>query len=365
MGTTLNKALNQASGRWRGIYAALAPDLAGAIEAADRSANSHVSCPVHGGENGDGFRLFADWEDNGGGICNTCGSSRDGVAMLAWLNGWNYTQALRTLFRLLEDGEVTGPAKGASKEARQKAKTKAWEDSRRSANFVRQLWSEGIPMTAPEAEIGRRYFAHRGVEPYTDPAIVRFHPDLFYKDKHEKANLPGLLFKVQDSHGQASTIHRIYLNGSGRKADVAQPKKLAPVPKYWRGLTGGAIRLFAPGPELGITEGIENALAVAEATGIPVWPTINTALMESVEIPPAVKRVTVWVDKDRNKAGERAARVLRERMWAQGRYSGGYVPPIDIQPGKTSADWLDVYNRHGRSGFPERYVGSEHVEMTG
>lgn len=53
----------------------------------------HVPCPVHGGR--DGFRIFPDVAETGGGICNTCGSFANGFAPLMWINGWEFGRAIR------------------------------------------------------------------------------------------------------------------------------------------------------------------------------------------------------------------------------------------------------------------------------
>ncbi|EQD57602.1 P4 alpha zinc-binding domain-containing protein, partial [mine drainage metagenome] len=80
-----------ASGRWDRIYATLAPELSAALATPGR----HVPCPVHGGK--DGFRLHRT-ADNGAGICNSCpefaGKFIDGFAILMWLRGWKFPQAL-------------------------------------------------------------------------------------------------------------------------------------------------------------------------------------------------------------------------------------------------------------------------------
>ncbi|KXS30453.1 MAG: P4 alpha zinc-binding domain protein, partial [Candidatus Gallionella acididurans] len=73
------KELKQlASGRWESIVASLAPQLAQAIERLPH----HVPCPVHGGV--DGFRLFRDFDETGGGVCNTCGIQHDGHTLIMW-----------------------------------------------------------------------------------------------------------------------------------------------------------------------------------------------------------------------------------------------------------------------------------------
>ena len=80
-----------AGGNWLYILEALAPKLSGAIQKKAHG-KGHVPCPVHGGK--DGFRLFDDVSDSGGGICNTCGSNPDGFALLMWVNEKDFTSVL-------------------------------------------------------------------------------------------------------------------------------------------------------------------------------------------------------------------------------------------------------------------------------
>src|SRR5436305_1603037 len=80
-----------ASGRWINILGVLAPDLEPAIQKLGR----HVPCPVHGGK--DGFRLFRDAAQTGGGICASCGPYSDGFALLMWLKGWDFPQCLQAV----------------------------------------------------------------------------------------------------------------------------------------------------------------------------------------------------------------------------------------------------------------------------
>lgn len=84
-----------ARGSWGTICRELAPALAEAIEKRGR----HVSCPVHGGE--DGFRLFPDFDESGGGICNTCGTFSDGIALISWVNGWSFSTTIENSARTL------------------------------------------------------------------------------------------------------------------------------------------------------------------------------------------------------------------------------------------------------------------------
>jgi putative DNA primase/helicase len=58
-------------------------------------------------------------------------------------------------------------------------------------------------------------------------------------------------------------------------------------------LIGGAIRLFASGPVLGVAEGTETALAVHQRTGMPVWSAVSANLLARLELPRETSLVVV------------------------------------------------------------------------
>ncbi|CAM5559404.1 toprim domain-containing protein [Eoetvoesiella caeni] len=80
-------------GQWLFVLSHLAPDLNEALKKPGR----HVSCPVHGGKHGDGFRLFKDAHLTGGAICNTCGPRHDGFELLMWLRNWSFQDCLQRI----------------------------------------------------------------------------------------------------------------------------------------------------------------------------------------------------------------------------------------------------------------------------
>lgn len=102
-----------ARGRWENICRELAPTL---CEALDRRGH-HVACPVHGGA--DGFRLFKDFDESGGGICNTCGTFSDGLALISWANGWSFSTTVQSVARVLgltaPSGRGCGPVEAPKK----------------------------------------------------------------------------------------------------------------------------------------------------------------------------------------------------------------------------------------------------------
>jgi phage/plasmid primase-like uncharacterized protein len=336
----------QARGRWGHILAALAPELAEALERAPR----HVPCPVHGGR--DGFRLYKDYEDNGGAICNTCGSFPSGFRVLQWLKGWDFPEVLAALAELMGGGlpEVRPsirPGNGDKSGNRQ--------DDGKIRRSLRRTWMEAVDLHNELAKPGRFYLARRGISAAVYNTLrCKCHPNLVYweKDQGEAGRYPALLFLLSDPHGQVVTLHRTYLTSEGFKAPVENPKKTMPYPSD-RQLTGAAVRLGEPiDRTLGIAEGIETALAVREATGQVCWAATSAALLEKVLLPVGVRRVVVWADNDLKKAGQKAALRLAERLVKEGRKVKVQIPP-GLPPENKSWDWNDVLLHQGLAGFPK------------
>ncbi len=105
---------------------------------------------------------------------------------------------------------------------------------------------------------------------------------------------------------------------------------------------------------LAVTEGIETALAVLEATGMVTWSLISAAMMSQFLIPSGVEKLIIWSDLDRSFAGAFAAQKLAERAKDQGvdaviREPKGPLP-VDVK----SIDWLDVLNQQGPNAFALR-----------
>ena len=248
----------RAAGRWTDMLAVLAPALGLALSRPGR----HVPCPVHGGT--DGLRLFRDVDDTGGGVCNTCGIFPDGFALLMWVNRWSFPEALQAVAHEL------GMTDGREPESRRVHAPHPQSPERDRESVIEALnrvWQHSLdPADRREAPL-RSYLSRRGLSGVRlDGGVVRFHPALGYwqcNDRDETelvARYPAMVALVTGADGAPVTVHRTYLIPDGHKAPVPDPKKLMGYPGGR--LVGGAIRLFAPGPTLGIAEGIETALAV-------------------------------------------------------------------------------------------------------
>ena len=356
---SLAELKDQAIGKWPYIFEDLAPELSEAMGAKGR----HVPCPVHGGK--DGFRLFPEYPAKGNGICNTCGAQTNGFAMLAWVKGYDFKDAVREVGQWLR-GESGMPAVVK----RPPVKVTPTADRSKALKTIRQIWTETLPIKGSVAE---RYLSKRGIWSKNVPQTLRFHPGLANWDPQAKKVLgrfPAMVAPVKNSRGQIVALHRTYLTDDGCKAPVPEPRKMtmlaAPV-------QGAAIKLFSSTHVLDVGEGIETLLAVHVVTRGPVWSAVSATLLECLEVPHTVKLVRIWADKDSideaRKAralkegralteikgrGEEAAEKLAQRLREQGKTVEIMLPSQPIPEGAKGIDWLDVLQRYGTAGFSPR-----------
>ncbi|EIC23936.1 DUF7146 domain-containing protein [Thiorhodovibrio frisius] len=332
-------------------------ELAGPVlDAALQRPGRHVPCPVHGGHQGDGFRLFPDVDRSGGGICATCGPYPDGFALLCWLFGWSFPEALSRVAGVLGlTGGTLSPWR-PTLIARPRVRVSACEQHPNQARAqLRRLWNESLPPGHPGSDVLRRYLVLRGLgDADFDPRVIRFHPELPYWSTAEKGRpvclgrFPAMLALVSAADGSAMTLHRTYLQSDGlAKAPVPAPKKLMASGQN-RSLAGSAVRLcpveLGTNPTLGLTEGIETALAVRAMTGMPVWAALSATLLERFAPPLGLRRLVVWADKDRSGVGEQVARALQRRLSASVEVRIR-LPLVPIPPHARGVDWADVWQQ--------------------
>jgi len=336
----------RARGQWIGILSALAGnDLGPAIDKFGR----HVPCPRH--DSPDGFRLFKNAPDTGGGICSTCGEFANGIDLLMWLHGWSFPEALRAVAREL-GMEVDGPMPTARTQPveRKVVEIRPKRDPAILDRSIRRVWDEAVELTDPRAAPVVEYLLKRGLWRRGGLDVRQFgggevlaHPSLpYYADGKLLAHYPAMIARVSAADGKKVTIHRTYLTPEGTKAPVESAKKLMEYPED-RTLRGGAIRLFPAGRVLAVTEGIETALAVHQFTRDPVWAAVSAPLLAAFEPPPQVRHLDIWADLDRKGAGEKAAYTLQERMLAKGIRAVVHLPFGPLATGQKSSDWADFW----------------------
>lgn len=96
---------------------------------------------------------------------------------------------------------------------------------------------------------------------------------------------------------------------------------------------GGASRLFpAKGPQIVIAEGVEDALAAHELTGLPAWAAISAGNMAELELPARLREVLILADRDDSGLGQKKAHELAARLRQEGREVAVRVPTADKDP---------------------------------
>lgn len=302
--------------------------------------------------------MFPDFKETGGGVCNSCGKFHDGFALLQWINGWSFPEALEEVASKLgvsrdsnrtpiapRNPEVATPAKPAMGPVNNAALTLS----------LKQVWLGTLSIKHPKAEPARLYLASRRIAIRAVPETVRFHPGLSYFDVESGKKLglfPCLVVKYVGK-GQAITIHRTYLSGEGTKAPVPEPKKMMMYPKGDRQLVGSAMRLDQASPILCVGEGLETMLTVRQVTRLPTWATGTSGLLSMLDVPPITRLMLIFADKDRTGVGLDAAKALHQRAWMQGVQCQIHIPSIDLIEGVKGVDWNDVFVRAGESAFPD------------
>ena len=206
-----------------------------------------------------------------------------------------------------------------------------------NADRIGKVWAECRPLA--QGDPVATYLHGRGIrDVWPLPACLRLHPGLAYW--HEGAAIgefPVMVAPIVGPDCRVVALHRTYLTGDGRKADVPTVKKLTAAAGP---LAGAAIPLHAPqGGRIGIAEGIETALAACCASGVPTVASYCADNLARWRWPGGVSRLVVFADAD--PAGLKAADDLVGRAVRAGLHAEALAPSA---PG---ADWADVWAAAG------------------
>lgn len=342
-----NEVRQRANGHWVDIIGYLAKGTA-LEEAIDRSLSKrHGPCPLCGGN--DRF-LFDDKRGDGNYVCsphgNGCGAG-DGIKLLSQYFSWTIPVTFERVAECLGFMPTQTPkhvAKNAS--------------SGFDPNKLNRIWQGAYPGNDPRATALRRYLVERGLAGYRDISrVIRMHPALDYWMLDDEATekkgapvykslgkLPALLALVTAADGKAVAMQRIYLDPEGGKANVPEPKKTL-------GKKGAAyaVRIDTPTDVLCVAEGIETALSVRLATGLPVWAALDTGGLKTIVVPDSVRVVHIFADFDRHndikgyRPGTYAAAEAADRLADQGIVVNIHMPPGPIPESAKGVDWADVW----------------------
>lgn len=218
-----------------------------------------------------------------------------------------------------------------------KAPACQWSERACGRTLAAHIWSRSQPIGLHN--LVTTYLRKRGLALASLPHGLRYHPSL--QDGITGRTYPVMVAKVSDVHGNLCGVHRTFLDATGSKANMLDPKKSL------GNVAGGAVRLCEAGDTLAVAEGIETALAYHELTGTPTWAALSTSGLRRLLLPPTIHKVHLAVDDDVNGAGEAAALVLANRLMEEGRHVTLMHPRPRMgqtYPTSQNVDWLDVLN---------------------
>lgn len=186
--------------------------------------------------------------------------------------------------------------------------------NRPAAERARRLFAMTQPLAGTLAE---RYLRDRGLLQATAHTALGFHPSCYYRDLATGSTeaYPALIAAVTDPSGTVTGIHRTWLDPSGGKAKVADPRRAL------GGLLGNAVSFrFPPGepvPVLAAAEGLETVLSLLEVMpGMPAVAAL-TANHLAAFCPPA-GCLRLYIAGDADAAGRQAIKRLSRRAQALG-----------------------------------------------
>lgn len=180
-----------------------------------------------------------------------------------------------------------------------------------SAMAARRLFAMARPIRGTPVET---YLSHRGIGAVHDAGALRYHPRCYYRpeDGAPVQKRPAMIAAVTDLNGRITGAHRTWLapDGSG-KADIGTPRRAM------GDLLGHAVRFGSAGDVLTVGEGIETMLSLRAALpGMPMAAALSAGHLAALRLPQSLRRL--YIARDADAAGDRAAATLAERAAAAG-----------------------------------------------
>lgn len=263
----------------------------------------HHPCPGCGGV--DRFRVNMKRIEHGVWFCG--GEARGGVDLCMHVTGLGFRQVAEKIEELV----------GKSDRPR----------GRRELSLAELAMEEARPLTKST------YLASRGITEI--PSGLFGIASLEYRDGKDVLGVYPAILAPLKRNGKIVTVQATYLE-RGRKAPVPVPKKT--LPGRYETINGAAVQLgdWRRGQVLGFAEGVETAISAAILHGHPVWATLSTSGMKSVEWPSTLERAIIYADNDKSLAGHAAAWHLAHRMAVKG------VAVEVVFPEQPGTDWNDV-----------------------
>lgn len=208
-------------------------------------------------------------------------------------------------------------------------------------DLLDRLWGESKRIEAGGS--GARYLAGRGIILSKWPSDIQEHPSLaVYEDGEPTGHrFPALIAVIRNGEGRPAGLHITFLKeDGGGKAPIENPRRIIGIRE---GSTrGGCIRLMEPrSGQIGLGEGLESTLSASILTGIPGWSALTAGGIERAVLPPEIRHVTIFADRD--KTGLKAAALACDRFRREGREAEILAPNED------KADFNDILKKETRA----------------
>lgn len=303
--------------RWSDFIPWLAvhrPELSERLALISFDTDDKTYCPIHGGESGEAFRVYPDFHETGGCVCNSCGSFASGLDFLRKLyqsEGLN-TDFYADIDTYMEVHSLEFPA-GAEQIA-----LNDWARSNALHVAMTYLTYRGIPNITED----NLPPAIRGAEATDDEAPV--------------------MRTLMSKEGAPLSVLRTYLSENYREknADMPQAKMMYPVSRR-RLLSGGYFDLSTVPSGSAYPffcgEGVETMMAVRAIVGKAHIHAKGGAANRygDMYIPEGVTEVHICAERD-GTLGNLLKSVEKLRV-------RGYSPIVHIPPEiESGSDWLDV-----------------------
>lgn len=277
------------------------------------------------------------------GFCNGC-RRISGFQLLIHILGTDFIGAANFVrkWKGYQDSNDWSGGTHVARVAQPLVKEDAFDPDALRAKY-QKAWSEAAPVQ--QGDTAHSYLSTRVPGMVEIPRVTRLHPGMGYYERGEddKFFLVGtykvMLCAAQGLDGRVTNLWRTYLGADGQKAPVKNAKKA--FGKFLQ--PSSAVRLFEPETELGIAEGVENAIWVTVNYGIPCWATLSESGMRKFDVPSGyerVKKFRIFGDNDApdsrgRRAGNDAAETLKSKLRVDGRHA------TVILPKWTSMDFAD------------------------
>jgi hypothetical protein len=210
------------------------------------------------------------------------------------------------------------------------------DDEAAKLAFVKSIWTSAQPLLGSMAE---RYLDEtRHIDISRLPADIhgslRFHPHCVFGPG---THLPCLIALMREPlTDEPVGIQRVALEHQDGKIEKIERRMLG---------RAGVVKLWQPGSQLIVGEGIETVLAAATrilyhgAPLQPAWSAVSSGSLSKLPVVPGVEQLLILVDNDINGQGQTAAARCAERWTCAGRRV------IQLTPKCLGDDFNDVILR--------------------